>query len=275
MNSYTRLPEDCKTINDIVVHAVNTGMFRGCSVDKKESSAVIQTNMFSRYFYRYLNNNKQNRKFYNIGINTKIFFVNKLLEKHFPGKALIGYNSDIAIAVALMSITGHEITMDHVKGLIDKYKGTSYSLNRKFFQMECHFKFAWPPRDVGTFDCNTAGIVSDPVSRELFAKLKMSVANVNNTAGDVLSPDETEVLDILLDMDGYASDKSGISASETEVIDILLDMDGYASDKSGISASETEVLDILLNMDFHASKKRIIQFGGEGSVFKPYKKPCV
>ena len=251
MNSYTRLPEDCKTVNDIVAHAVNTGMFKGCSVDKKQSLSAVQTNMFSRYFYRYLNNNKQNKKYYKIGIDSKIFFVNKLLGNHFPGKALIGYNSDIAIAVALMSITGHEITMDHVNGLIDKCKGSASSLNMKFFKMQYHFKFAWPPCDIGRFDCDTAGIVSDPVSRELFAKLKMSVENLNDTMGDVLSTDEAEV------------------------IDILLDMDGYASEKSGMSSSENEVLDILLNMDVHDSKKRIIQFGGEGSAFKPYKKPCV
>ena len=89
-----------------------------------------------------------------------------------------------------------------------------------------------------------------------------------------MSPNETEVLDVLISMDVYSCDLSPV---ETEVLDVLSSMDVYSG--YSLSPEETEVLDILVSMDVHDSKKRMIEepitFGGEGSAFKPYKKLCV
>jgi hypothetical protein len=273
MNSYTRLPEDCKTINDIVTHAANKGMFRGCSVPEKKMSDSAQVINFSKYLAKWLNNNTNGKKYNALGINNGLFFINRLLGNHFPGKALISYNPDIAMAVTLMSITRHEITLDHVEGLIEKSKNFACSINKKFFDMELHFNFVWPPCDIGTFNRDTAGIVSDPVSPDVIEKLKISVSQPAEAEDHFLSPDETEVLDVLISMDVYSGD---LSPDETEVLDVLSSMDVYSGD---LSPDETEVLDILVSMDVHDSKKRMIEepitFGGEGSAFKPYKKLCV
>ena len=154
------------------------------------------------------------------------------------------------MVVTLMSITGYEITVDHVEGLIDKYKGTAYSLRKKFVQMERDFKFVWPPYDIGTFNYNTAEIASDPVSSELVAKLKMSVTNLHNTEDAILTSDEIDVIHILENMGTYTSD----------------------SEKSSSGS-----IDFSSEIYRHDSKKRyfdkiVYEFGGERSAFSPYKK---
>ena len=145
MSDYFGLPEDCKTINDIVTHVANKGMFRGCYVPDMENSTYEQVNNFSKYLSKWLNNNTQKEKHRAIGINNKLFFICRLLGNHFPGKFLIGYNPDIAMVITLMSITGCEITMDLVEGLIQKSKCRTSSINTKFFRMELDLNFVWPP----------------------------------------------------------------------------------------------------------------------------------
>jgi hypothetical protein len=256
MSAYFGPPEACKTLNDTVNHPAKKGMFKGCYVLDIENATSVQVNNLSKYLSKWLNNNTQKKKHGTIGINNKLFFINRLLGNHFPGKALIGYNPDIAMAVTLMSITGCEITMDHVKGLVENFKRRTPSINMKFFKMELDLNFVWPPCDIGTFNYDIARIVSDHVSPEVIEKLKMSVSHAAEGEGEFLSPDETEVLDVLMSMDVYSSD--------------------------ALSLDETDVLDILMSMDVHESKKRMIEdnvfvfppiiFGGEGYAFKSYKK---